>query len=168
MGNNIYKLFAKIFFLFSLVIFNNIYALNGWSDSLLGEAKKSTSVYAGMWSFHPEVLTEDHDYNDNNKLLGLLYNGYYASRLKNSYNDTCYALGIQRSWYSNKIVDDLDFNFGYRFGAIYGYKKGTTPAAKYTKVIPLPGLMTNFSYNHVGVEFAMNAYVLSTSFFMSF
>jgi len=142
----------------------------GWLDALYGTIRKDFLVYTGMWSYHPDLLFRDRseDYTSNNKTFGFLYSGYFASRFKNSYNDTSYMLGIQRDWLQKKLYYDLDFDAGYRLGMIYGYKVGTTPMAKYSKVLPFFGLHSSLTYNFVGIEAAVNAYVISGSFFWAF
>jgi len=102
--------------------------------------KEDDALILGMQSYHFGV-TNRHDFNEKNNMLGVQYKGYTASTFKNSFYEQSYFAGVARKVWEKKINKYVGVDVQYKAGALYGYGSrypnlgGVTPV-----VIPAIGL----------------------------
>jgi hypothetical protein len=120
----------------------------GWL-SLWGVPARD-ALLLGMWSLH--TSPHRHERNPTQNLIGLQYQGYFASALKNSYYKQSYFAGVTRTIYLKRLAQDFSFDITYKAGLITGYGEhypnlgGISPF-----VLPTFGL----SYKMLGMDFAI-------------
>lgn len=86
--------------------------------------KVKDAVLIGMWSIHLKGSGEyfgSGESNEQNKLIGMVYNGIGAGTFINSHNDRSWFIGIGREVYSRELAENTRFDVGYRLGPLYGY-----------------------------------------------
>ncbi|MDD3012414.1 MAG: hypothetical protein PHC34_01770 [Candidatus Gastranaerophilales bacterium] len=106
-----------------------------------------SAVLGGMWSMH----TSNHkdEMCGENNLIGLDYNGFTIGTFKNSYRNQSTFVGLGRTVYTLHVAKELNVDFKYRIGAIYGYKD------KYPNVVgvsPLAYPLIGINYKKIGTD----------------
>tara|TARA_R110002167_G_scaffold29352_1_gene98117 strand:- start:809 stop:1378 length:570 start_codon:yes stop_codon:yes gene_type:complete len=130
-------------------------------------ATPDNRILAGMWVLHFNANSRKED-NWQANLLGVQYDGFFATTFTNSFYDQSIAAGYGREVYQTKITENTKFKTGYRFGGIYGYDDQIGDIAKYTPIIPFLQLYGDFQYKNFGVEFSYMYVVATVGFYMTF
>lgn len=128
-----------------------------WLDLVLGEPGQD-NLYVGMWSHH--FLKGNEEYQTQNDLFGVSYNGYFFGTFINSHDVRAWSGGVQRDVYGNRWRR-LKLEGGYRAGLLYGYDNITVGD---TKVGPLLQLYADVSYRQVGLQFSWALEVVTAGF----
>ena len=71
----------------------------------------------GMWTTH---LNRENDGWQNDKILALIWNGWYAGTFRTTHGPRAYTLGVERRWASMES-GPLVGMVGFRGGLVYGY-----------------------------------------------
>lgn len=168
------QFFKKIIFVLAVIITLNFGTICFADDSssttfwekMWGEPVPAT-LYLGMVTVHfnPDSLSDD---NWNNQLVGVVYDGYFAGTLLNSFHDRAYVAGIQRYFYRQKISENVTQNVGYRLGLISGYDERMLSFAANTPLLPFPQLIYELSWKHVGIEFGLLPMAATAGLFYQF
>lgn len=123
-------------------------------------------VYLGMWTYHFQAKSRKSD-NYTNNLLAFGYHSMFVGTFTNSYGVQSFALGFQRYLYSHAFDQGkVDYDFGYRIGAMTGYDSRLMHLAGQTPVLPFGQLISDLSYKRVGWEVTYTGILVSTSFFI--
>lgn len=122
------------------------------------------SIYFGMITTH--LVVGDNGFIDleNNNIIGLSYNGIFFARVNNTYKNATHVFGLQRNFYSKKILNTDFFNLtlGYRAAFVHGYDERLIWLAKYSSVLPFVGMIANINFGSlVGVELSWSWQVFS-------
>jgi hypothetical protein len=112
---------------------------------LKGE-KARDAVYLGMWSEH---FGTSKDYEENNRLAAIQYNGLYAGTFRNSHSDQTYMMGVARTLAKKSIGENLELDAGYKVGPMYGYKRGVPTIGGWSV---LPFVTAGVSYKALGAD----------------
>lgn len=87
--------------------------------------KSDNALLLGMWSIHlkgsGEYFGGSGESNEQNKLLGIIYNGIGAGTFVNSHDDRSWLIAIGRKVYSKELAENTLLDIGYRVGPLYGY-----------------------------------------------
>ena len=87
--------------------------------------KSRDALLLGMWSIHlkgsGEYFGGSGESNEQNKLLGIIYNGIGAGTFSNSHDDRSWFIGIGRDVYSRELAENTRLDISYRLGPLYGY-----------------------------------------------
>lgn len=140
--------------------YNSFAEESDWLDGLWGRPFRNR-LYLGMWSLH----FGHGDYQNNNQLVSLSWNGIYGGTFANSQNDRVFSAGVQRTLYQTKW-HDLDIEAGYRLGVLYcpdGYK-GIWDA----KWLPFPQTVLDIDYKGFGVELGWAGVVFTAGLYYRF
>jgi len=115
--------------------------------------KAKDALLLGMWSIHLSGSGEylgDGGTNEQNKLLGIQYNGFAAGTFINSHDDRAWFVGIAREVYTRKLSDNTRLDIGYTLGPLYGYEEHLPNIGG----ISIFGAGTvGLSWHRVGVDF---------------
>ncbi|MRI31720.1 hypothetical protein EOPP23_01755 [Endozoicomonas sp. OPT23] len=130
----------------------------GWSAKLWGKPFDNR-LLLGMWTHHFE---SGDDQENNNELLGMVYNGYYVGTFINTHSDRVVSAGWQRKLYSLSS-GEWSVEAGYRAGVMYGYKKYLR--AFDTDFFPLFQTLLDVSYKNVGLELSWAGVVMTAGFY---
>jgi hypothetical protein len=152
-------------FLITSVVFNTSYAHTTW-ERIVGEPS-ANSVYFGMWSYHLRPGSQKAE-DSRNDLLGVVYHGFFAGTLRNSFRHRSWALGIQRNWLSKPLSPNINYSLGYRLGLVHGYDEHLMHLAGQVPFIPFAQIVSDLSYKNVGVELSYTGVVVSGGFFIRF
>lgn len=116
----------------------------------------------GMWTTH---FQKGEDQENNNQLIALAYEGYYAGTFINTFRDRVWSAGWQRTLYQDRW-GIFDVEAGYRAGVMYGYSQYLQLFG--TKFYPLLQTMLDIDYKGFGVEFSWAGVVATAGFYYRF
>lgn len=85
---------------------------NVWS-----EPSPEDRMLWGMWTTH---LNRDDDGWQNDRILALIYEGFYAATFRTTHGPIAYTVGVERSWVEGS-AGPLFGMVGFRSGLVYGY-----------------------------------------------
>ncbi len=71
----------------------------------------------GQWTWH---LSENREGVQNDRILAVVYRGYFAGTFRTSHGPRGYAIGVERDWLSHE-AGHFGVGAGFRLGFIYGY-----------------------------------------------
>ncbi len=108
--------------------------------------KSRNALYGGMWTTH---MGTDKEYEENNRLLALQYQGIFLATFRNSHADQTVAAGVARTVAEKTFGENLEVDAGYKVGPMYGYKQGVPTVAG---VSVLPFVTMGVSYKAFGVD----------------
>ncbi len=108
-------------------------------------APPDNSIVLGMRSYH----TNDDNYNENNNMLAIDYNGYTAGTVNNSFRQQVFFVGVCREIYRHRISRHTTIDIRYRLGLMHGYRSHY-PNIKGFSAVALP--FTSFCYKRVGID----------------
>jgi hypothetical protein len=108
-------------------------------------APPDNSIVLGMRSHH----TNDEQYNDNNHMVAIDYNGYTAGTFNNSFRQQVFFAGVCREIYRHRISRHMTIDIRYRAGLMHGYRSHY-PNIQGFSAVALP--FTSFCYKRVGID----------------
>lgn len=73
-----------------------------------------------MWAMWTDHLGGRHNGISNDKLIGIVYGGFYAATFRTTKGPRGYTMGIERGWLST-TRESVEIMLGYRFGLMHGY-----------------------------------------------
>ncbi len=147
----------------------------GFWSAAWGNTPESTTIYAGMWSYHllffmPHSNGQGHD--DNNPSLSVATHGFFAGTFVNTYGIQSYAAGVQRYWWTDDFGsnDNWHYALGYRLGIIYGYAQTHRWDAitRYQPFLPFPQIVSELNWKQAGVQIGYTADVVSAMLYLRF
>jgi hypothetical protein len=120
----------------------------------------------------PKYWNSSGGHSNNNPMLAITYKGIFAGTFVNSFGIRSFSLGVQRYWFETSSAHKLRYALGYRLGLIQGYGGLTRQPYRFfcynQPFLPFAQLVSNLTYQHVGVELGFTMNVLSGSAYLRF
>lgn len=89
-------------------------------------------VVWGMWTTH---LNREDDGWQNDRAVGVVYQGWYAATFRTTHGPRAYSVGLERTWVSTDEGPAMAM-VGFRTGLVYGYDERLGWAAELSPVLP--------------------------------
>ena len=138
--------------------YNSLSEEEGWLNTLWGRPFRD-KLYLGMWTLH---FDQGDDQENNNKLVGATYKGYYGGTFINTHGDRVLSAGWQRTLFQQQY-GAVDVEAGYRTGIMYGYKKYLKLGN--SRLFPLFQALLDIEYKRFGVQFSWAGVVVTAGVF---
>lgn len=125
---------------------------SAWSDR-----SSEDRVVWGMWSTH---VNRRGDGWQNDAVLALVYDGWYAGTFRTTHGPRAYTVGVERAWASGR-AGPWGGMVGFRGGLVYGYDGRLGWVAEKTPILPfvqpvlysrIGALTTDVAYTWVAVS----------------
>ncbi len=84
----------------------------------VAEKKNSVALNTSLFTWH---LYRGQDFNEDNEVLGLLYNDWFFTRYHNSHFGTSYGFGYKWKEWQKPLGDNLRLDTDLWFGTANGY-----------------------------------------------
>lgn len=143
-------------------------------QKIWGKPANPLTIIPVMYSYHFIGASGGQGNDNNNPMISFSYKGFFLGTFVNSFSIRSYSLGFQRYLIEKNIVNHLTWDFGYRVGLIAGYKNAPHGAyyhaltSRYQPFIPFIQFISDLTYQHIGLELAYTANVISGSVYVRF
>jgi hypothetical protein len=125
-------------------------ALGGAPRSEPADTVRERRAYVGMWTLHLRDVEEG---LENNRVIGVAWDGWYGATFVNSLGKRAFSGGIQRT-FATATSGPFSFGLGYRLGLVTGYDRRFIALADKTPVLPVLQPLVKLDAWRAGLEIA--------------
>ena len=132
-------------------------AESGGRGYLWSRASRQDRVVWSQWTRH---LSDTRTHISNDKIIAVVYRGYFAGTFRTTHDGRAYSLGVEREWLSSDR-GIFGVGLGFRAGLVYGYDEQLGWLAAAVPILPFVSPMVQGRMGPITAELTHTWVVLS-------